>query len=282
MRNYPPKPIMRYHGGKWRIAPWIIGHMPPHRIYVEPFSGAASVLLRKPRSQVEVINDMHSRLINVFRVLRDPDKARGLEQQLRLTPYSIEEFFAAREPSDDPIEDARRMLILGYQAHGSTGPCGGKMCGWRRGLRPRGPSTADEWIRVPDHIAWWTQRLQGVYIEHDHAFEVIRRWDSPDTLFYVDPPYLEQTRSTGLGNYAHEMSASEHCDLARLLRSVRGMVIVSGYPSDLYDDLYHGWRCITRNAVADQQRATTEALWISPNTVQDLFAGAYALADSDR
>ena len=268
----PKKPILRYHGGKWRIATWIIDHMPAHRIYVEPFAGAASVLLRKPRANVEVVNDLHGRLVNVFRVLRDPVLAARLERLLRLTPYALLEYRQAREIADDPVEDARRMLVLGYQAHGSTGPCGGKMSGWRRGLRPRGPSSADEWARVPDHIEWWTQRLQGVFIEHDNAFNVIPRWDTPDTLFYVDPPYLEQTRATKLGNYAYEMSDGEHRKLSELLHNVQGMVILSGYPSPLYDHLYSDWHRVERKSIADNRRPTTEALWISPNAHRDLFS----------
>lgn len=274
MRSLPAKPIVRYHGGKWRIANWIIDQMPPHRIYVEPFAGAASVLMRKPRSNVEVINDLHSRLINVFRVLRDPNQARNLERLLRLTPYSIEEYHMAREQADDPIEDARRMIVLGYQGHGSTAAASRRLTGWRRGVRPRGPHSADEWARLPDQVAWWCERLQGVYIECSDAIDVILRWDSTNTLFYIDPPYLAETRSEGARGYAHEMSDEDHCALAEVLHSVKGMVILSGYPSQLYDELYSDWRRLKRKVVADRQREAVEVLWLSPNVDRDLFSAS--------
>lgn len=271
MAEYPAKPILRYHGGKWRIAPWIIGQMPSHRTYVEPFAGAASVLLRKPRAAVEVVNDLHGRIVNVFRVLRDPALSARLECLLHLTPYALSEYQLAREVAEDPVEDARRMLTLAFQGHGSVGASGGRNTGWRRGIRPRGPSTADEWSRLPDHVAAWTQRLQGVFIEQDNAFDVIRRWDDPSTLFYVDPPYLEEVRAGGVGSYAHEMSETDHRALAELLHEVQGMVVLSGYPSPLYDELYSGWCRMERKVTADRQREAVEVLWLSPNVRRDLF-----------
>src|SRR3990172_7088785 len=102
----PTRPALRYFGGKWRLAPWIVSHFPAHRIYVEPFGGGASVLIRKPRSYGEIYNDIDSHVVNVFRVLRDPQTADELEQLLRLTPFARDEFVLAREPSLDPVEDA--------------------------------------------------------------------------------------------------------------------------------------------------------------------------------
>lgn len=177
----------------------------------------------------------------------------------------------AKEQADDPIEDARRMLVLGYQGHGSMAAAGRRLTGWRRGVRPRGPHSADEWARLPDQVAWWCERLRDVFIENDHAFDVIQRWDSADTLFYVDPPYLAETRSEGARGYAHEMSDEDHCALAEVLHSVQGMVILSGYPSRLYDELYSDWHRTERKVVADRQRTAVEVLWLSPNVRRDLF-----------
>ena len=114
------------------------------------------------------------------------------------------------------------------------------------------------------HVLSWADRLRSVYIENADALSVIARWDSPDTLFYVDPPYVIGTRTAGRGAYGHEMTDDEHAALADLLRSVEGRVIISGYPSTLYEDLYAGWARIDRPALADQARRRTEVLWIKP------------------
>lgn len=115
------RPILKYHGGKWRIAPWIISHMPPHKNYVEPFCGAASVLLRKPKIAIEVLNDLNGRVVSLFKIMRQPDLAKRLKELIFYTPYAAAEYLEAREVHPDPIEDARRMLILGHQGFGSTG-----------------------------------------------------------------------------------------------------------------------------------------------------------------
>lgn len=271
------RPIMRWHGGKWRLAPWVISHFPDHEMYVEPFAGAASVLLRKPRSRTEVLNDLNSRVVNLFRVLRSSDSAIELRRLLYLTPYSIEEFQKAREVSDDSIEDARRMIVLGQMGHGSTGASGGKKTGWRRyGGRPTGPDSSDEWTALIDHhLETFVQRLRHVYLECEDYSITIERCDSPRTLFYCDPPYLDETRKGGLRGYAHELSDEDHVALAERLRGVKGMVVLSGYFSSLYDELYAGWQRVETAATGDKQAKVTEVLWLNPRAAENLNGGGF-------
>lgn len=256
------RPIMRYHGGKWRIADWIISHFPEHKVYVEPFLGAGSVLLRKSPSRVEVGSDRFGRVVNVFRVLRDPALAEDLQRRLRFTACAEAEYHQAREISEDPVEDARRMIVLGHQAHGSTGAAGGKLSGWRRGVRPHGPTSSREWASLWESVEAWADRLRSVYIEQDDAAAVMIRWDAPDALHYVDPPYVTSTRTAGCRGYAHEMDDAAHRDLAAVLHSLRGAIILSGYRSDLYDELYTDWERIDRRAWADGGRDRVECLWL--------------------
>lgn len=258
------RPVMRYHGGKWRVAAWVIAHFPPHEVYCEPFLGAGSVLLRKAPARVEAGGDVYGRVVNLFRVLREPAAAAELARRLRLTAYAETEYLAARGTDADPVEDARRMIVLGWQAHGTTGSSGGKLSGWRRGIRQRGPCSARQWADVWRHVEEWTDRLRGVYIEQGDAAAVMRRWDAPGTLHYLDPPYLASTRTTGACGYAHEMGEREHAALAARAREMRGMVVVSGYESALYRELYAGWRVERHAARADGGMARTECLWISP------------------
>lgn len=259
------RPVMRYHGGKWRIASWIISHFPIHETYVEPFLGAASVLLQKPSSRVEVGNDLYGRVVNLFRVIRDPETAVDLQRRLRLTLYSSCEYYSAREISGDSVEDARRMIVLGYQSHGSTGSAGGKLSGWRRGVRDHGHTSAMDWHSIWECVLAWSDRLRGVFIEQDDAITVMERWDSPNTLFYVDPPYVAETRKAGPRGYRHEFTEKDHKRLAEFLQSAQGSVVLSGYDSEMYRELYGKWEKHSIPSVADAGSRSVECLWIKGN-----------------
>jgi DNA adenine methylase len=292
----PTRPVLRYHGGKWRLAPWVIEHLPPHRIYVEPYGGAASVLMRKPRAYAEVYNDLNGEVVNVFRVLRDSVQAERLTQLLRLTPFAREEFFLAYVPApEDPVEQARRTIVKSFAGFASTSIHDPKPVamrtrasvwraptGFRANAHRSGTTPAHDWRHYPDAVPDFVERLQGVVVENRRAHEVIEQHDREDTLFYVDPPYLHSTRSAMAGRgkahrcYRHEMSEGgpeelvddsgnlTHHGLAALLREVKGMVVLSGYPSPLYqDDLYQGWFRVQRTALADGTKRRTEVLWLN-------------------
>jgi len=268
------RPVLRYHGGKWRLAPWIISHFPPHRVYVEPYAGAASVLLQKPRCYAEVYNDRWEVVVNVFRVLRDPEQARELERVLRLTPFSRREFDQCGDMHlaqvEDPIERARRTLLRSFAGFGSAATNATYSTGFR-GLNNRAHTTpAHDWMRYPDYVVSFVERLRGVVIENRNALDVIRYYDRHDgVLFYVDPPYPHSTRNMERGNaaYAEEMIDDDHRALAGVLRECTGMVVLSGYACDLYDnELYPDWRRVEKPVFADGARAKTEVLWMSPDT----------------
>jgi len=200
-------PILRYHGGKFRLAKWICSYFPEHKTYVEPFSGAASVLLRKERSYGEVYNDLDQELFNLFCVLRDQDKAKRLRELCELTPYSRDEFKLAYDYSDDPIERARRMIVRSSMGFGS-GAASGHKTGFRCDAKRKSGTPAHVWNRYPSVINWVCSRLRGVNIENRPAEHCIKYHDSTETLFYVDPPYLHSTRKLNQSGsvYKHEMS----------------------------------------------------------------------------
>lgn len=263
------RPVMRYHGGKFRLAPWVIEHFPPHEVYVEPFGGGAGVLLRKSPSCVEVYNDLNGRVVNVFAVLRDAEKSARLVEMLRATPYAEGEYRAAREVSDDPVEDARRMIVLGHQGHGSTACAGGRMSGWRRGVRPRGPASTKEWSELWGHVGDWADRMRGVYVESGDAIGVMTRWDAPSALHYIDPPYPACVRTSGEGKrgYAHEMTDAAHVEMLEFAGRLKGAVVISGYACPLYDEILSGWRRVDRAAMADAGARRVEVLWIKAREV---------------
>ena len=258
----PTRPIMRYFGGKWKLAKWIISHFPPHRIYVEPFGGAASVLMQKPRSYAEIYNDLDSEVVNVFQVLRNPVQAIELERQLRLTPYSRQEFESAYLDTDDPIEKARRTIIRTGMGFGSNAIYKDFSSGFRSKKR-NGTTPAHDWITYPDLITAYRDRLMGVVIESREAIDIIAQHDSDETLFYIDPPYLPKTRTRLRQYYAIEMDESDHCRLAMVLHNISGMVLLSGYDSELYENLYPDWEKIERPTFAQGARPRTEILWIN-------------------
>lgn len=267
------RPALRYHGGKWLLAPWIIAHFPAHRLYVEPYAGGAAVLLRKPRSYAEVYNDMDDEVCTLFRVLRDPPAAARLAELLELTPFARTEFDGAYEEASDPVERARRIIVRSYMGFGTTTLRRARTGFRAKGLRAGQPPQID-WRNYPEHVEQLVDRLRGVVIENRPALEVLKHQDSPETLFYVDPPYPHSTRSavtktnggSHLGNaYRFEMTDDDHRALAEVLRSAAGMVVLSGYACDLYDrELYAGWERHKREHQADGARLRTEVLWLNP------------------
>ncbi len=253
------RPALRYHGGKWILAPWIISHFPEHDIYVEPYAGAASVLLRKPRSYAEIYNDLDGEIVNVFRMLRD--QGSELERLLRATPFAREEFKGAYETANDPIERARRTIVKSLMGFGSDGIRNNT--GFRNYAgRNRYTIPAHDWANYVEGLGFLRERLRGVVIEHDKAIAVMLKQDSPKTLHYVDPPYLASTRtSKGVHRYTVEMTEDDHRELCATLNTLKGKVILSAYQSPLYDDLYAGWSKKKRAARADGALARTELLY---------------------
>lgn len=266
-------PILRYHGGKWKLAPWIISHFPQHTVYVELYGGAASVLMRKPRSYSEVYNDTWGTVVNVFRVLRNPKQAKELERVLRLTPYAREEFDKTlnvlREDSIhiDQVELARCTILRSFAGFGSAAVNHEHDTGFRSNTTRPWTTPAHDWAHYPDRIAGFIERLSGVVIENRPALEVIKRYDTPRTLFYADPPYLHETRNMRNANaaYANEMTTADHAELLVALRNARGMVVISGYKNDLYDSVLGDWTRASLAAMADGARPRFETIWVSPS-----------------
>lgn len=259
------RPVLRYHGGKWRLAPWILSHFPKHRIYTEGYGGAGSVLFQKSRCYSEVYNDLDDSVVNVFRVLREPTTAARLAELLALTPFSRAEWVLAHEQTDEPVERARRTIVRSFAGFGSDSTLIHRNTGFRSNCNRMGTTPAVDWSRYPDHIRAFTSRLSGVLIDSKPALDVLREHDGSRTLHYVDPPYPLSVRSTRRG-YNFELTDDDHRDLATVLRSLRGHVVLSGYPCELYDrELYPDWIRVERPTVVFRQKKCIECLWLSPS-----------------
>jgi DNA adenine methylase len=266
MKESPKRPALRYHGGKWRLAEWIVSLMPAHKVYVEPFGGGASVLLRKPRTHGEIYNDLDGEIVNVFKVLRD--RGAELRTALELTPFSRVEFLRSYEPSTDEVEQARRTIVRSYQGFGSAAVCG-ETSGFRANSERAGTTPAHDWRNYPCNVGDLVERLRGVTIEQRDATVVMHKHDGPDTLHYVDPPYVHSTRSEKVRGtvsrkaYRHELTDDQHIQLAGVLHDLRGAVVLSGYRCTLYDELYKDWERIDRKTRGDGAVARVESVWVS-------------------
>jgi len=252
---------VRYYGGKWKIARWIVKNFPKHRTYVEPYGGGASVLLRKTRSYAEIYNDLDDDIVTVFRVLRDEKKGKMLHYLLHNTPFARVEWEESYEETADEIEKARRVIIRSFMGYGSDSIH--RKSGLRVDSNRSGAPPARGWMHHSEHVEKFVERLRGVVIEQRPATDVIKQYDNIETLIYADPPY--HTRK-GKERYRHKMTEEEHIELAMVLRKIEGMAVVSGYRSDLYDELYRDWRREdappTRNGANGK---TQECIWLSRN-----------------
>ena len=236
------KPPICYFGGKTTVGPAIARLLPAHRHYVEPYCGSLAVLLAKAPSDHETVNDLDGRLMTFWRVLRD--QPADLARVCALTPHSRAEHAEAKAEmlNTDDLELARQVFVRLTQ--GGSGQL--RRSGWRNYVNPSGSSASmpDYLAGYVDRIAPAAERLQHVSLESIPALNIVTKYGcEPDVLLYVDPPYLGSTRTGSAVRYDHEMrSAADHRELAEALHAARAAVVISGYPSDLYDlDLYAGW-----------------------------------------
>lgn len=263
--------------------------LPAHRVYVEPFAGSGAVLFAKAPSTHEVLNDLNGNVVAFFRALRD--ESGELERVCRLTPYARDEYHGADLAAEDlgDVERARRFFVRVTQSFNAEGV--GTTAGWSNGMH-RGASQATTVNSIVDAMAATAARLRATVIDNRPAEDLIRAYDAEDVAFYVDPPYLGSTRSAldaakrRSRNYACDMPGDvAHRALAEVLHGCAGAVLLSGYHSPLYDELYGDWwqsevtvqRPTTNRRGATGSRAV-EVLWSNraldvERTLFDAFEG---------
>ncbi|MGW6210985.1 DNA adenine methylase [Streptomyces sp. NPDC055109] len=260
-----PTPSMKspvpYFGSKQRIASWIVSQLPEHSHYVEPYAGGLSVLLAKQPSRMETVNDLDGDLVNFWRIMRD--RPEDLVRVCELTPHSRAELTGAWEPTEDELERARRVWVRLVQGRGGMM----RRTGWRHYT-----ASSDSSIGMPGYLDAYrdrllpaAQRLMSVSLECLPALTLIGKYGAGrDVLLYVDPPYLGTTRSHR-DRYGAEMRGEDdHRELAIALADCAAAVVLSGYHSPLYDELYADWHryeqaTSTGNGTGDKGR--TEVLW---------------------
>lgn len=254
------KPILKYPGAKWRLAPWITSFFPEHEHYVEPYCGSAACFFTKDPSPHEVINDLDSSLVNLFRIIRE--RGTELAMLIEMTPWAREEYEAVGRDyhgTGDDLEDARRFLIRCWQAHGTRLS---STSGWRhKGVHGDSGETVELWNKLPERILATVKRLKQAEIEHRPALDIIARYNAPDVLLNVDPPYVRSTRNGKF--YSHEMDDNDHLDLIEALNRHSGPVVLSGYAHSLYEEKLAHWQQVTMPAQAEHGQMRTEVLWLN-------------------
>ena len=276
------KPPFTYFGGKTAIADRIAALLPPHEHYVEPFAGSLAVLLAKPPSKMETVSDLDGDLVNFWRMLRE--RPQDLERACALTPHARAEYLACYEPAADDLERARRVWVNLTQGRGGQL----RRTGWRYYADPSGGASMPSYLGAyVSRLMPAAERLTSVSLECLDALDIIGRYGQhTGTLIYADPPYLESVRAKHVRGtvrgpqYRHELRTDkDHQELAEALKAARAAVVLSGYDSPLYAELYDGWHRTEIGAQAGNgtARARTEVLWSNrPLITGTLFDGLEA------
>ncbi len=266
-KNGRRKLAFGWYGGKFSHLDFILPNIPlDAKHFCDVFGGSAAVLINRPPAPVETYNDIDSDLVNFFETLRDDGDE--LTRAISLTPFSREELARACEYEQglSKRERARRFFVrarqtrTGLAQRSSEGRWAHCVLTSRAGMA----GAVSRWLGSVDGLAEITLRLQRVQIENAPALEVIQRYDTPDTVFYLDPPYVHSSRGDTTA-YGCEMSDAEHIELAETLSSIRGRAVLSGYRTPLYDRLFEDWRRIdapvkTANSVRQPRQ---ESLWVN-------------------
>ncbi|MCH7229085.1 DNA adenine methylase [Haloferula sp. A504] len=267
IKSLAAKPPFGYYGAKQRIARRIASMLPPHNAWVEGFCGSAALTLAKPPVPIEVINDLDGEIVNLFKQLRDNSEA--LCESIALTPYSKEEFESARyqSSSEDPLERARLFLVRTMMAVNAT--VGSTRCGFsfsQSYTREQKEARVSRWYNLPERLSKLVERLRGIRIENRNAIDIVEMFaDRPATLIYLDPPYFTKRE------HGYVIDANDedfHRELLSVCRRARCMVLISGYDSELYENLLCGSSKWSKHHIETHTRDTTgkdysrtEVLW---------------------
>ncbi|MBE6035617.1 MAG: DNA adenine methylase [Clostridiales bacterium] len=253
--------VIKYPGSKWSIAKWIISFFPEHHSYLEPFFGSGAVLFNKPRSHIETINDLDGNVVNLFECIRtDPER---LARSIYMTPFARQVYEEAfLEIPKDPFEKALNFFIRLNMGYGFR-TAGGRV-GWKNDIQGREKSYASaDWCKLPDKLMQYAERLRGVQIENRTAIELIQRFNYEKVLIYCDPPYMFSTRSSKQKQYAFEMPEEDHYVLLNLLLMHRGPVIISGYDSELYNEMLAKWNRYETTTYSQSGQRKREVIWMN-------------------
>lgn len=260
------KRILNYPGSKWNLAEKTVDLLPEHVTYVEPFFGSGAMFFTKPPSKIETINDLNHRVVNFFSVCREqPTK---LAEAIYMTPVSRWEQRESLEIHPDPLEDARRFLVLSWQ---SIGGIQRHLTRWRSNITTYGSKTLNEWSTLPKLILEVANRLKMAQIENQDALQLLERYNRKEVFAYVDPPYLMSTRKCRY--YQTEFEDDRQPELLEILKRFKGKVMLSGYENVLYNEQLADWHKLQFQSNAEAGERRLETVWCNyePSGQLNLF-----------
>ena len=238
---------VQWFGGKGNFLPKLLPLIPYSRVYVEPFGGGGSVFFARKPSPSECYNDLDGNLVNLMRVIRNPETCAELERQLKLTLYAREEKASAwkllkTKTYANDIERAWALFVVinmwfGGGVNGSWGFTKEKS---DNGMA----NVVNAYQKRLTLFTTWLDRLKDAQIDNQDAVKIIKNFDTPETVFYCDPPYLDSTRKTK-NDYAHEMTDAQHLLFLQACKAAHGAVVISGYDNELYRSELDGWELHT-------------------------------------
>lgn len=251
--------LIKYPGSKWSLSDWITGFFPEHHSYLEPFFGSGAVLFNKKPSNIETVNDLDDEVVNLFECIKeDPEK---LASMIYFTPYSRKVFEDAYiSGTGGRFEKAAKFMIRCDMGHGFR--TNGEKVGFKMDIQGRERACAvKHWNMLPDLIMECADRLKRVQIENRPAVKVIERFNFENVLIYCDPPYMLGTRHGK--QYKCEMEDKDHAKLLEALKAHKGPVILSGYQSQMYDDMLQGWHTEEHQSRNQRNRTVKEVVWMN-------------------
>jgi DNA adenine methylase len=240
------KPVFKQHAEKANLSKWIISHFPENYellTYVEPFCGIGSVLINKKKSKIEAINNVDSSLLQIYRALRDEPKE--FIRRLNAHKYCEDTFrkLSKKTLSEDYLENAVNEFALRKMSRGGT------KCTFLL-------SKNDSWAKAIKDLSGISERFQEVFMIDKPALDVIKAFNSEDTLLYCSPPYLHESKVSKTV-YSSEMTTNDHIELSHTLNSFTGKAIIGGYMTPLYKRIYKNWNVEKKKIVGQKD----EVIW---------------------
>lgn len=272
--------VVKYHGGKGKMAKWIVSLMPPHKVYVEPFGGGASVLLAKPIAKTEIYNDLDGDIYNLFRVIRE--QPGELAAMVSMTVFSRDEMNLAYEPTDNNLERARRLIVRSHMSISTTSI--NSKSGFRTAVNSKDfCSQFRTFSTLPEVIFKVRDRLANTAIENTDAFKLLDRYDLEETLWYFDPPYPKGTRSvkSNSSGYNHNMTDDAHLELLERIKLLKGKVMISSYENEIYRQELSEWRTEYKIAMDDAKNRKKEIIWMNFDDEKIFKRNSMAIIDEN-